>query len=241
MRIPRSFRRGGAGESGQKAEAEAPDTARPAGKSRKRRLPKVITRAEAESILERADTGGFTGSRDRLMLELMYRAGLRVSEVVALRPRDVQADGLIRIYDAKGGDGTAYFDPPSVWPILSRYQRERDPVANPQGPYRPGPEKPLFLHEDGSPVSTRYVQRLVKRLREELGIPHCTPHTLRHSFATELLEDDFSLVEVQGALRHANLQTTAIYLHLRDETLRRKMQRRGRPAATASLEAGKEV
>ena len=193
-------------------------------KRKKKRLPKIISAAEAQALLAAANDGSDIGLRNQLMLELMYRAGLRVSEVVSLRPRDVEADGMIRVYDAKGGDGTAYFDPDTIGPLMERWLAIR-------WHWVPSYEKDarLFVKYGGQPITIRYIQRLVKKLKTQLGIAGiCTPHVLRHTFATELIGEGFTLPEVQTALRHANLQTTAVYLHVRDESLRRKISRRGR-------------
>lgn len=173
-------------------------------------------------MLALADDGTNVAARNVLLLRLMYRAGLRVSEAVAVKPRDLERDGVIHLYDAKGGDGTAYFDPESVLPDLDRYEpyrrqwlREGDTLA------------PLLINPDGSPLTVRYVQRLVKRLKAKAGIIGIvTPHVFRHSYATELIEDGFPLHEVQRLLRHRNIATTERYLHVRDESLRAKIARR---------------
>jgi integrase/recombinase XerD len=191
-------------------------------KRRKRKLPKVVSRSEAQRLVDAARDGTAEGTRDAFALALMYRAGLRVSEVVKLTVRDFHVeDGVIDVRDAKGGDGTAYFAPDQLLPLYDRWMEVRAGWAT--------ATSPLVCKRDGSRLSTRYLQRLVKRLKEELGIDGvCTPHVLRHSFATELLEDGFTLSEVQAALRHAHLQTTAVYLHVRDKALQTKMSKRGR-------------
>jgi len=131
---------------------------------------------------------------------------------------------FIRLYDAKGGDGTAYFTPDQVLPFLDRYLVHRDKWIEPETVHT---HYPLIVNPDGSPVTTRYIQRLVERLKAKVGIQGIvTPHVFRHTFATELLEDGFSIIEVQKLLRHANLATTEVYLHVRDEGLRGKMARR---------------
>lgn len=193
---------------------------------RKRKLPKVITGSEAADLLAASEHDAKVTNtealRNRLILEFMYRAGLRVSEAVGLNVRDVERDGVIRLYDAKGGDGTAYFDADRLLPRVDAWLAVRESWA------RPG-ETRFFVKPNGDPVTVRYVQRLVKRLKEQLHIAgKCTPHVLRHTYATELIEEGFTLPEVSAALRHANLATTAVYLHVRDEALRRKMSRRGR-------------
>ena len=195
----------------------------------KRKLPKILSATEVERLLKAADDGSGRGVRDRLALELMYSAGLRVGEVVKLTPRDVEREGIIRVYDAKGGDGTAYFPPDRVLPLLDQWLAVRSGWVgdlNAFGGVARG--APLFVHETGQGISVRYLQRLLKKLKLELGIEgRCTPHVLRHTFATQLLGEGFTISQVQATLRHANLQTTAIYLHVRDDELLRRMQRRG--------------
>lgn len=154
----------------------------------------------------------------------MYRAGLRVGEVVKLEPRDVDARGSIRIVDGKGGDGTAYFDSESVMPLIDEWKRERKRLGVPSS-------APLFCTLHGGPVSVRYVEQMVARMKKRAGIPPgttCTPHVLRHTFATELLDEGFTIREVQDALRHADLSSTQVYTHVLDTNLRRKITRRKR-------------
>lgn len=189
---------------------------------RKRRLPKILTRDEAAALLAAPNLRAPTGLRNRCMLELMYRAGLRVGEVVKLQVRDVDAKGTVRVFDGKGGDGTAYFDPESVWAILEDWKRERRRLGLTSS-------STLFCTLAGGPVSVRYVEQMVARMKKRAGITSiCTPHVLRHSFATELLDEGFHIREVQEAVRHADLSTTMIYTHVLDSNLRRKIQKRKR-------------
>lgn len=190
-------------------------------RSRKRRLPKTLTRDEARALLEAPNRRWPTGLRNRCILELMYRSGLRVSEVCALKPRDVDvAKGVIRIHDGKGGDGTAYFDADTLRLLLEQWKTLRRGL--PKSEF-------LFCTLRGGAVSARYVQQMTARMARRASIgARCTPHTLRHTFATELLDEGFSIREVQEALRHADVSTTQIYTHIRDEQLRSKIQQRKR-------------
>jgi site-specific recombinase XerD len=189
---------------------------------KKRRLPKTISRAEAERLFAACNLRAPTGLRDRVMLELMYRAGLRVGEVCKLEPRDVDGRGMVRVVDGKGGDGTAYFDAPSVTPLLEEWKRERKRLGVPAG-------APLFCTLKGGPVSVRQMEAMVKRRAKRAGVTaYVTPHVLRHSFATELLEEGFNIRQVQEAVRHADVSTTMIYTHVYDAQLRNKIQRRKR-------------
>lgn len=191
---------------------------------KKRRLPKIISRDEAARLLAGPNLRAPTGLRNRCVLELMYRAGLRVGEVVRLQPRDVDARGTVRVEDGKGGDGTAYFDAESVMPHIDEWKRLRKMLGIPSS-------APLFCTLKGGPMSVRYVEQMVARMKRRAGIPAatvCTPHVLRHSFATELLDEGFTIREVQDALRHADLSSTQVYTHVLDTNLRRKITRRTR-------------
>jgi site-specific recombinase XerD len=200
------------------------DEPSPTKKRKKKKLPKVLSRREATELLALADNGTREAKRNVLLLLLMYRAGLRVSEAVATRPRDVERDGVIHLYDAKGGDGTAYFTPDAILPTLDAYLAQRKEWLGPDA----DPTLPLIVNPDGTPVTVRYVQRLVLRLKKSAKIYGIvTPHVFRHTYATELIEDGFPLHEVQRLLRHANIATTEVYLHVRDESLRAKIVNRG--------------
>lgn len=201
-------------------------------KSRKRRLPKILKRHEINRLFDAVTVvngrrGEGYATRDTAILMLLYRSGLRVSEVCNLELRDLDLQGgSVDIYDGKGGDGTAYFDPDTVRPVLKAWLDIRSDWASPL-------ERRLFVNHLAKPVNPRYLQRLMTDLAKEAGIESkCTPHVLRHTYATELLRDGFDLREVQTALRHANVATTEIYTHIVDEDLRRKMARRGRIPTT---------
>lgn len=162
-----------------------------------------------------------TGIRNRCILELMYRAGLRVGEVLTLEPRDVDvAAGTIRVVDGKGGDGTGYFTADALRQLLEEWKRVRRRL-------QPAAGAPLFCTLAGRPVGVRYTQKMIQRYARRAKITAtCTPHVLRHTFATELLDEGFTIREVQEALRHADVSTTMIYTHVLDSNLRDKIQRR---------------
>lgn len=189
---------------------------------KKRRLPKTISRDEAERLLAACNLRAPTGLRDRAMLELMYRGGLRVGEVTRLEPRDVDLGaGTIRVLDGKGGDGTGYFDTASVSPLLDRWKAERRRYAH--------AGSPLFCTLKGGRVSVRQVEAMVKRRAARAGITSTvTPHVLRHTFATQMLEEGANIRQVQEALRHADVSTTMVYTHVYDAQLRNWIQRRKR-------------
>jgi site-specific recombinase XerD len=195
--------------------------AQKATSSRKRKLPRVLTGAEARALFDAPNLRAPTGLRNRCMLELMYRAGLRVGEVCTLKPRDVDLrNGVIRVYDGKGGDGTAYFDSETLAVLLDQWKAVRSGL--PKSDF-------LFCTLAGGQVGVRYVQKMIKRMARRAGLDERVhPHMLRHTFATELLEEGFNIREVQEAMRHADISTTEIYTHVLDEQLRSKIQRRRR-------------
>jgi integrase/recombinase XerD len=131
---------------------------------------------------------------------LLYACGLRVSEVVKLRYEDVGTDGTLQVRQAKGQKDR-------VTVIPSKLKEE---IGVGQG----------FLFGDGS-MTTRNVQAVVKRAAETAGLrKDVTPHVLRHSFATHLLEQGESTRVIQELLGHSNLQTTQIYTHVSSEAIR---------------------
>jgi len=184
-----------------------------------RRLPMVLEKGEAEALLAATNTRCKTGLRNRAILEVMYRAGLRVSEVVRLRPSDIRwQDGMLEIRNSKGGtDRNVPVDQATLgW--LEAWDGKR---------LRSGH---FFSTLRGGQLSPRYLQQMVKRLAERAGVENAkrvTPHVLRHTYATELLNGGFTIREVQELLGHANVQTTQLYTHVRPQELALKIRQRG--------------
>lgn len=197
----------------------------------RRPLPMTLTAAEAELLMAMPNLAVPTGLRDRCVLELMHRCGLRVTETCELHLRDVDwRAGEIRLRPeiTKGGrEAVAYLDEPTL-ALLERWKIARRPY---------GAGKPhLFVcvraEHRGQPLTRRAVYRMVRRRAQKAGIGRPVwPHMLRHSFATALLSDGFNIAEVQKLMRHTDIRTTAIYLEVRDEQLRAKVRRRAPAAA----------
>lgn len=190
-----------------------------------RTLPKTLTADELEQLLGMPNLEVPTGLRDRCMMELMAYAGLRVSEVCGLHLRDVDwREGEIRLRPevAKGGkEAVVYLDGKTL-ALLERWKAERRHYAA---------GKPhLFVcirtAQRGEPVDRRRVWEMINRRSKKAAIKHAWPHMLRHTFATWRLADGFTITEVQALMRHSNLRTTAIYLHVRDEELKAKVRAR---------------
>jgi len=185
----------------------------------RKKLPVVLDKEEAEAILAQPNTGCPTGLRNRAILEVMYRAGLRVSEVINLRPGDIRWNsGILEVRSGKGGkDRNVPVDSETMgW--LRAWQGKR-----------PSRRQRFFTTLQGNPLSPRYLQELVKRLAHNAGVERAdqvTPHVFRHTYATELLNDNFTIREVQTLLGHSNVSTTQIYTHVEPRALAEKIQRR---------------
>lgn len=183
---------------------EIPDVDKP--KSSKR-LPFVMSNEEVDELLEAPDISKDNGMRDRAMLELMYATGLRVSELLSLRFRNVNMqNGLITVY-GKGNKQRSVPVSSFALEFLRKY------IDGPRKRVKGSKDTDIiFLNRDGKALSRTYFFMQVKRYAEEKGIDFSvSPHTLRHCFATHLLENGASLRAVQEMLGHSNIATTQIY------------------------------
>ncbi len=176
---------------------------------------------EVERLLSAVDTSTPVGLRDRAILELLFSGGLRVSELVGLNRDHINLERREFSIRGKGQKDRLIFISPSAADWLDQYIKSR-----------PDNFKPLFIHYSGSQdelddgaytrLTARSVQRMVQRYARLAGITkRVTPHTLRHSFATDLLHNGADLRSVQSLLGHANVSTTQIYTHLTDPQLRK--------------------
>jgi integrase/recombinase XerD len=181
-----------------------------------RSLPKSISEAEVEALLAAPDTGNAQGLRDRAMLETLYASGLRVSELVGLKTVQVSLQtGVVRIL-GKGAKErlTPLGEEAADW--ISRYQREARPDLL-------GARKSdaLFVTARGGAMTRQAFWNLVKRHAAAAGIRGTvSPHTLRHAFATHLINHGADLRVVQLLLGHADISTTQIYTHVARERLK---------------------
>ncbi|MBP5091107.1 MAG: tyrosine recombinase [Bacilli bacterium] len=175
-----------------------------------KKLPTVLTGEEIESLLEAPNMNKDSGIRDRAMLETMYASGLRVSELCSLRLDAVNVkNGFITIRHGKGNKQRSVPIGSFALEYLKMYL---------DGPRKrnKGHSSPfVFLNREGKPISRVYFFMQVKRYAEEVGLDvSISPHTLRHCFATHLLENGAELRAVQEMLGHAHLSTTQIYTHV---------------------------
>lgn len=175
---------------------------------RARRLPRSLTHEQMRALLASPPRGDPVGLRDRALLEVLYGSGLRASEVVGLRVRDVEEGRELRVV-GKGGKERVVILTEAARRSLEAYLRRGRPQL-----VRGRDVEALFTSVRGRPLSVRGLQYLVQRLGARLPGLRATPHTFRHTFATHLLEGGADLRVVQELLGHANLATTQIYTHL---------------------------
>jgi integrase/recombinase XerD len=181
-----------------------------------RRLPRGLSFGEVERLLDTPSMESEQGRRDRAMLHVMYAAGLRVSELVKLRVGDVAlADGLVSVL-GKGQKRRLVPLTPIAVALVSRYLEHDRPTRTVHT------DGVLFLTRQGRGFTRQGFWKLVGAYAVEAGITRSvSPHQLRHSFATHLLERGADLRSVQSMLGHANIVTTEVYTHVTREHLRR--------------------
>ena len=181
-----------------------------------RTLPDVLTVGEIERLLAAPTLDDPLVFRDRAMLELAYGAGLRVSEWITIGVRDVLLeDKLVRVF-GKGAKERLVPIGRSAIAAVATYLRESRSRLE-----RGGGKGVLFLNARGEPLSRMGAWKILRRYVERAGITKdVSPHTLRHSFATHLLEGGADLRAVQEMLGHADISTTQIYTHVDREYLR---------------------
>jgi integrase/recombinase XerD len=181
-----------------------------------RSLPKTLSEEEVESLLAAPPVDTLQGLRDRAMLETLYASGLRVSELVGLKTIQVGMDtGVVRVL-GKGAKErlTPLGEEAMTW--IERYQREARPLI-----LAGRKSEALFVTARGSAMSRQAFWGLVKRHARAAGIAKpISPHTLRHAFATHLINHGADLRVVQMLLGHADISTTQIYTHVARERLK---------------------
>lgn len=181
-----------------------------------KKLPKILSIAEVEELLKQPNTRIPAGVRDKAMLELLYATGIRVSELISLDISNVNLDmGYIKCY----GKGTKERFVPmgsiAVKCVHEYIHRCRLKIA------RTYDEQALFLNHHGKRLTRQGFWKIIKKYSAMANIvSEITPHTLRHSFATHLLENGADLRSVQEMLGHADISTTQIYTHVTKNPLK---------------------
>lgn len=197
-------------ESGERSDNPAVNLSQP---KLWRKLPRVLSREEVEGLLQAPDTATPLGLRDRAMLELLYASGLRASELVGLRLPQLRLDVGFLVAFGKG-------DKERIVPVGEAAERW---LGRYLGEVRPELAKTrsdaVFLSRLGRAMTRQRFWQLVQRYGRATGIEELSPHVLRHSFATHLLEHGADLRAVQAMLGHADISTTQIYTHIHQQRL----------------------
>lgn len=172
-------------------------------------LPVVMTIEEVERLLDAPDLAKQEGQRDRAMLEIMYASGLRVSELLSLKMKNISLErGIITIVGKGNKQRKVPFGDYAKEFLIKYLEDGRKKNPGKYSDY-------VFLNRYGKPLSRIYFFKLVKKYAEQVGIhEEISPHTLRHCFATHLLESNADLRAVQEMLGHSNIATTQIYLNI---------------------------
>ena len=188
-----------------------------------RSVPKFISEADVQLLLSTAaDTGTPEGRRDASILELLYATGVRVSELVALNVQDIDfEEGFIRAWGKGSKERIVYLYPEALANLRGYIGGARaELVSNRKG------ETALYVNNRGERLTRQWVWNILKTAAKKSGVDEkITPHTLRHSFATHLLQNGASLRHVQELLGHSNISTTQVYTHLTDSHVRDEYQR----------------
>jgi len=192
-------------------------------------LPRVLTKDDADALMT-FPAGATVGSlRDRALLETLYSTGARVSELVALNLEDVhESEGLVRL-QGKGRKERIVPIGELALESIRRYRKSLPRLSAPSS------SRALFCNQRGGRLTSRSVARIVTKYSSRLAGGAVSPHTLRHSFATHLLDEGADLRSIQEMLGHASLSTTQRYTHVATDQLMavydRAHPRAGRPAA----------
>ncbi len=187
-------------------EGELPEVDPP---KKPKELPNCLSIEEVESLLEAPNMKSPSGIRDKAMLELMYASGLRVSELLNLEKRNVNLNkGIITIFGKGAKERKVPMGDFALEYVVKYLNEVRDLFHGRDSKY-------LFLNRQGKPLSRVYFFKQIRKYAESVGIEtQISPHTLRHCFATHMLEGGAELRAVQEMLGHTNIATTQIYTHI---------------------------
>jgi tyrosine recombinase XerC len=194
-----------------------------------KRLPQPLSVQETVALLSAPDTTTPRGQRDRTILEVLYSGGLRVSELVGLNLSSIDRQrSQLRVWGKGAKERIALLGQPAMVAIQAYLERARPDLV------RDETTNALFLNRSGGRLSTRSVMYIMQKYRRLAGLEkRVTPHTLRHTFATHLLDGGADLRSVQEMLGHALLATTQIYTHV-SQSRAREVYLRSHPLAQHS-------
>lgn len=187
-----------------------------------KRLPKVVSLEQIERLLSTPNDSEVLGARDRAMLETLFSTGIRVSELVDLDLEDLDEAGEALLIRGKGKKERLAPLGAHALRALSHYvEKVKGDRKFAEAWTKDTGTRVLFINKHGGRISARSVRRKLDKYLRQVGLdPSISPHTLRHSFATHLLENGADLRSVQELLGHQSLSTTQVYTHLTSEQLR---------------------
>lgn len=182
-------------------------------------LPDVLSTVEIDMLEETIDLSKWEGQRNKAIIEVLFSCGLRVSELVNLKLSDLYLDSkFIRILGKGNKERLVPISPKAIKELNYWFIDRREMKI------KPGEEDYVFLNRRGSHLTRTMILIMIKRLAKEAGIKkNISPHTLRHSFATSLLEGGADLRAIQAMLGHEDIATTEIYTHIDTTTLRQEI------------------
>lgn len=184
-----------------------------------RHLPSILTVDEINAMIASIDLTIHEGQRNRTILEVLYSCGIRVSELVGLKLSQLYLDDEYICVEGKGGKQRLVPISPTAIDEIKLYLQSRSELD-----IKPGEEDYLFLNRRGRHMSRVMVFYIVRNACEQCGIKkRVSPHTLRHSFATHLLENGANLRAIQNMLGHESITTTEVYVHLDRHFLREEI------------------
>lgn len=183
-------------------------------------LPEVLTTAEVDLLEAAIDLSKWEGQRNKAIIEVLFSCGLRVSELVTLHLSDVyEEEGFVRVMGKGSKERLVPIADSAIHELHLWYVDRR------QMKIKQGEEDYVFLNRRGAHLTRTMILIMIKRLAEEAGLKKTiSPHTLRHSFATALLEGGASLRAIQAMLGHENIGTTQIYTHIDMSLLRKEIE-----------------
>ncbi len=169
-----------------------------------RTLPEVLSKEEIKKIIENAKT-----RKSKLIIKLIYATGIRVSELIKLKPEDLNLNERIGwVRQGKGKKDRIFILPTSLIPELEEYTKEK--------------QQNTYLFSQNKPLTARNIQKIIKKAAQRAGIrKKVTPHVLRHSYATHLLEAGYDIRYIQSLLGHESISTTQLYTHVNTEELKK--------------------
>jgi integrase/recombinase XerD len=194
-------------------------------------LPQFLTEDEIDQLFAAPDISTEEGIRDRALLEVMYGAGLRVSELVSLKQADVDIHSGLVVCHGKGSKERRVPIGKSAIHWLQQYGAVKATYGKATSAY-------MFLNR-GKPLTRQFAWSMIKRYGARAGVKNISPHTLRHSFATHLLQNGADSRSVQALLGHSDISTTQIYTHMTDRHLRSSYDKHHPRARVASAGAKK--